>query len=504
MRRERRWIVACIVSFIALLGVALVLYRGRLEVGKLMQERSRKVLERARERLATADNDRRDVLALRHLARSLRIDAGNREAASLLCQLLVEHNWCPPLSPPLRYAGTRLLCAGFGPAGTHIIAIAEDGNLVQWDAETFQQFPNTALMPNRAGGDARTVFTSAAVSDDGKQIVASLAPAGKDNARAWAWSSEDKTYQPRELAGDFKDTIRSAAWNGDGSLLCLISTRPEQPARIFAFDGAKYVDKGGIDKAIAATYSPDGRSLATAAQGGIITLRDANILPPPSDGDPSLKKLIPENSSPDARILMLRFSDDGQQLGATGAREPARVWDLASGKSRIVRAKSQQDQVIRLDFAGDGRAGHRIAAGATGMVGIWETTNLDEMASAPICLDESMVYPIFSANGKTLLTMSGPFFTAMNTVRLWDTSFRKPVRDDGRPRFDGRNAPPWLADLAEAITGVRVTTDEDDSPPPTLSDVRRDARKKYGGKPFPEQYQILWDRFLREPEPKQP
>jgi WD40 repeat protein len=304
------------------------------------------------------------------------------------------------------------------------------------------------------------------------------------------------------LAADFKETIRSAAWNGDGSLLCLISGRPEMPARIFAFDGTNYIDKGGIDKAIAAAYSPDGRWLATAVQGGVITLRDAQVLPPPRDDDPSLKKLVPPDSSPEARVFMLRFSDDGQQLGATGMRERARVWDLATGESQFVVTKSQQDQILRLDFAADGRSGHRVAAGTNGMVGIWDVANLKQMAAEPICLEETMVFPMFSADGKTLLTMSGPFWTAMNTVRLWDTSFRKPVTDDGRPRFDGKNAPAWLPSLAEAITGVRVTTDEDDSPPPTLSDVRKDARNKFAGHSLPEQYQILWDRFLREPEAK--
>ena len=500
MRRERRWMVASIISFVALLGVAGILYRDRWNVGQAMQERSKSVLDKARKRLQATDNDRRDVQALRHLARSLRIDAGNREAASLLCELLIKHNWCPPLSPPLRYAGTRLLCAGFGSGGTDIVAIAEDGNLVRWNSQTFEP-KSLPLLPNRSGGEARAVFSSAAMSDDGKHLVVALAPAGKENARAWTWSSEDKTYHPRDLAGDFKDPIRSATWNADGSLLCLISTRPELPARIFAFDGTRYIDKGEIDKAITAAYSPDGRLLATAAQGAVITLRDANVLPPPRDDDPSLKKLIPEDSNLGARVFMLRFSDDGGQLAATGMREPARLWDLATGKSRIVEAKSKQDQIVRLDFADDGRGGHRVAAGANGMVGMWEASNLTEMIAEPVCLDEAMVYPLFSADGTRLLTVSGPFFTALNTVRLWDTSFRKPVTDDGRSRFDGKDAPAWLSELAEAITGVRVTSDEDDLlQPPTIGDVR----KKYAGTSFPPQYQIVWDRFLREPEVKSP
>jgi hypothetical protein len=88
----------------------------------------------------------------------------------------------------------------------------------------------------------------------------------------------------------------------------------------------------------------------------------------------------------------------------------------------------------------------------------------------------------------------------MNTVRLWDTSFHKPVTEAARYDFDGRSAPIWLSYLAEAITGVRVNNDEDDSPPPNLAKVR----KTYAASSVPDQYQIIWNRFMREPEPKQP
>jgi hypothetical protein len=495
MRRERRWIVAFVASFVALLCVAGYLLRGRLEVGKEMQDRSRTVLARARERLQAVDNDRREVHAVRHLARSLRIDPANSEAAALLCKLLMEHNWCPPISAPLRYAGARLLCAGFGPGDAEIIAIAEDGNLVRWDATTFEQ-TSAPLDPNRAGTEGRAVFSSAALSDDGKQIVVGFSPSGRENARVWMWSDDKRIYMPRDLTGDFKETIRTAVWNTDGSLLCLAPVRGDF-VRVFAFDGTNYVDKGAIEKATAAAYSPDGRLLATAAQGGTIFFRDARELPPPPDG-PTLKKLVPEESNPESRVSLLRFSDDGRLLAATGFRETARLWDLAAGQSRILQAKSRQDPILRVDFAADGPAGHRVAAGANGMVGIWETNDLGKMSSAPICLDEAFVYPSFNSQGTKLLTISGPFLTAMNTVRLWDTSFSKPVTDATRNDFDGRSAPIWLSYLAEAITGVRVNTDEDDSPPPNLAKVR----ETYAASSKPDQYQIIWNRFMREPDTK--
>lgn len=520
MRRLRGLGIAVLVLSLSLAGS---LYRSqslakeKLIIGAEMQKRSRHALKRAQERLEMRDNDRRAVFALRHLARSLRIDPANQEAATLLCELLVKNNWCPPISPAL-HSGTRLLCAGFGPHNREIIAVAEDGNLVRWNAETFEPVvPHLPLVPdkqsgdNRAvpgaaalSGDNRAVLSSAALSDDGKQIL--VMPL-RENVRVLTWAENDRVYQRREVSADFKETIRSAAWSPDGNSVCLFPMRPDLLPRVFAFDGRSYVDKGPVKDATAAAFSPNGQWLATVAQGGAVLIRDAQTLERAPE-TPELKtSLEPKEPGSSARISLLRFSDDSQQLGATSYRERARLWDLRTGESRLIYPKSKQDEIIRaVDFAAGGRGGEqRVAAGMNNMVGIWDTKNLDQPVAEPICVAEAMVYPTFNSDGTKILTVSGPAWTTLNTVRVWDASFRKPVTDDGRVRFDGKSAPLWLSELAEAITGVRVTTDEDDLPPPTLADVR----KNHAGKPFPEQYQIIWDRFLRDkqnaPEPaKQP
>lgn len=506
MRRERRLgLVALVltVSFAASLCLAGFLLWGQLKVGADMQERSRRVLQRARDRLAMQDNDRRAVFAMRHLARSLRIDPANQEAARLLCELLVKNNWCPPLSPALHYPEARLLCAAFGPQND-IIAIAEDGNLVRWHAETFAPKASISLASDKPAGENRTV-SSAAVSDDGKQILLTFPAATHENARVLAWSATARTYLAKGGPVNFRDSVRTASWSLDGNLLCLFPTRSEQPSRVFAFDGSNYLEKGKIPSATAGAISPDDRWVATVALGGAVQILDAQTLQPAPETAELKTSLASEELNPEARISFLRFSDDGRQVGATGMREPARLWDLRTGKSQKLRPKSRHDQIMRLDFAAGGRGEQRVAAGMNGMVGIWDTSKLDQLLAEPICVAEAMVHPTFNSDGTKLLTISGPFWTTMNTVRVWDTSFRKPVTDDGRVRFDGKAAPLWLSELAEAITGVRVTTDEDDLPPPTISDVR----KNHAGKPFPEQYQIIWDRFLRReqdaPEPaKQP
>lgn len=492
MRRERRLGIAALLltlSFAGALCLAGILYRGQLRIGADMQERSRRVLQRAYDKMAMPDNDRRAVFALRHLARALRIDPSNRAAAKLLCDLLVDNNWCPPISPSLHYPGTRLLCAGFGPQNREIIAIAEDGNLVRWNAETFASLPSISLTPDKSAG---AVLSSAALSDDGKQIVLAFLPAGREAARIWAWSGDDGAYHPRDAPVKFKDSIRSATWSHDGNLLCLFSGRFDQPAHVFSFDGSSYVERDPIPNVTAGAISPDDRWLATATQGGKVQIWDAQTLQPMPE-TPALKtSLVPEELNPEARIFFLRFSDDGHQLGATGMREPARLWDIRTGKSRTLRPKSPEDQIMRIDFAAGARGEQRVAAGMNGMVGIWNADKPDQRLAEPICVPEAMVYPTFNSDGTRIITVSGPFWTTMNTVRVWDTSFRKPITDVGRVRFDGESPPLWLSELAEAITGVRVTTDEDDLPPPTLADVRQ----KYAGTSFPKQYEIIWNRFL--------
>jgi WD40 repeat protein len=299
---------------------------------------------------------------------------------------------------------------------------------------------------------------------------------------------------------NFKDTIRSAIWSRDGNLLCVFPMRNEQPARVFTFDGTRYVEKGTIPEATAGAFSPDDRWLATVSQGARVQLRDAQTLQPAPETPERKTTFAPDPANPEARVLLLRFSDDGQHIAVTVMREPARLWDLRTGKMTELRPKWNQDQIIRVDFATGSGGEQRIAAGMNGMVGIWDTNNLKDLLAQPILLSEPTIYPVFNQNGTKLLTLSGPLWGTLNTVRVWDTSFRKPVTDDGRSRFDGKNAPPWLADLAEAMTGVRVTTDEDDKPPPTIADVR----EKHAGKPFSDQYQIIWDRFLKEHATAQP
>ena len=64
----------------------------------------------------------------------------------------------------------------------------------------------------------------------------------------------------------------------------------------------------------------------------------------------------------------------------------------------------------------------------------------------------------------------------MDTVRAWDVSLSRPPVDASKLRFTGKNPPPWLADLADAVAGMKVATEDDETPPLTFGsakDIRR-------------------------------
>jgi WD40 repeat protein len=372
---------------------------------------------------------------------------------------------------------------------------------VRWDAETFSLLPSIPLVPDKTQGESKPVLSSAVISEDGERILLTLLPAGTEDARVWAWSDFDHDYHLSGASLNFKDTVRSASWSRDGNSLYIFPMQFDQAeCRVFSFDGGRYQEKSNIAKVSAGAISPDDRWLATASKGGKVQIWDAQTLQEVPE-TPSLKtSLVPEEFNPETRILFLSFSRDGQQLGATARNESARLWDLHSGKSRALRPKSPQDQIVRIAFAAGRRGEQRVAMGMSGMVAILDTDKLDQL-SEPICVPEVTVFPMFNSDGTRIITLSGPLRTTMNMLRVWDTSFRKPVTDAGGNHFDGKSPPQWLSELADAITGGRLTTDDDDLQPPTLSDLRT----KYANSSYPDQYQIIWNRFLgRDQGPSKP
>ena len=499
LRRERRLGITALVLTVCFAGAlcfAGILLRGRMKTGQRVQERSRHLVQLANERLSRTDDDRRHVVALRQLARAMKLDPGNAEAARLASHLLVEKNWCPPLSQPLRYTNSPLLCVGLSPDSREIVAVAADGNLVRWSSNNYEQLASQPLVRDKMSPENKKVLDSAALSRDGKRILIALSPPTREKLRVCNWSEHDASYRSSVTTLDFKEAIRSVAWSHDGNLLCLIPQRfvGQSICRIFTFEGSDYKEKARLDDVTAADLSPDDSRLAIAKLGGQVQLLDLATLQPLPAGPDNVTTLEPPEQNPDTRYFYLMFSGDGKEVAATAMREPARIWSIRDGALRWLKPKSQADQIMRIAFA---PSGHVIAAGVTGklgMIGLWDTAQLEQLQSEPMCFNDAIVFPNFSRDGKTIVSLSGSSWMAMDTVRVWDVSLSRPPSDPSKLRFTGKKAPGWLADLADAVSGMKVATEDDDTVPVVLSDVK----KENAGKAMAKEYEPVWNRFFAD------
>ena len=495
MRHQRRLGITALVlllCFAGALSLAGILAFDKLTTGAGAQEKSRYLVHiKARAQLSDQNNDRRHVFALRQLARALRLDPGNKEAAQIISTLLMEKSWCPPLSPPLHYSRSPLLCAAFSPQDRYIVAVSRDGNLVCWDARNFKS-ESLPLVPTKSSAENRLVLSSAGISEDGARIVVGLtrAPDRSDNALAFLWSETDKVYK-NVASVEFQDNFRSVAWSRDGNMLVLVLQRDRPSCRVFVLEGNVYKFKTELSGVTAADISPDNRYLATGESGGRVQLLDTQTLATVPES-PELKTIFePEVKNPDARVSFLNFSSDGQELAVGAMRESARVLNLRTGQSRKIEPKSPKDRILRADFASGAGGGPRLAAGMNGMVVLWDTNKLESFLAEPMCVHDPFVYPTFSSDGQKLITLAGPFWMTMETVRVWDTSLRHAPAQN--VQFNGKRAPAWLPDLADAVTGREQDhIDGEEGEVPTFSELRR----LHAGTPISEQYRPLWDRFL--------
>jgi conflict system STAND superfamily ATPase len=492
MRRERRLGITALVLTICFAGalvLAGILAFGKFRTGAEAQTRSRTSFAYAQKKLARSDDDRRNVYALRSLARALRSDPGNRNAAKLVCQLLVEKNWCVPLSQPLHYPESLLVSVGISPDNREIVAVAQDGNLVRWRADNFEKLTSLPLLPDKSKGPNK--LASAAFSRDGRRILVTMG--NRENARVCNWSDHDAAYRPSVATVEFKETVRSLSWSHDGDLLFVFPMRMDQTiCRVFTLDGRSFRERPPIPNATAADLSPDDKWLAIAEPGGRVQLWDPRTLQP-APPTPELKTTLePAEANPETRYFSLVFSSDGQELAATAMMEPARLWNLRDGTIKLLKPRSSRDQIRRFAFAPGNGKDRTIAVAMNGMVQLWNAPQLDQMRSEPICVPDAFVFPTFSSDGKTMLTLSGSFWNSMDTVRAWDVSFSRPALDASKLRFTGKNPPVWLAELADAITGLRVVSEDDETPTLVLSELR----KKYAGTSMPEEYKPVWDRFF--------
>jgi WD40 repeat protein len=389
--------------------------------------------------------------------------------------------------------------ARFLPDGRRFVAATMDGSTRLWEAVPSCFAPKVFL--------ERLELSGGSLSPDGALVALVV----KANSFRILDAAKGEPVVA-ELLHALQE-IRSVRWSLDSR--CVVTASINGTARIWNARAGQAVGDpiphaGPLSYA---EFSPNGRWLATASEDGTARIWNATNGRPASpplkhdrvvqrarfnpDGtllvSASLDRTVRFWSVPEGREVgaaltnELDFSDavfspDGQRVGTMGKAAYAQIWDVQSRRELTPRLR-HAGYVSTIRFSPDSR---RVVTGSSdGTARVWDART-GQPISRPLRHREEITVAEFSPDGRFVLTAS-----IDATARLWDAETGHAVSDpfrheqrivagewarDGRrfltvsydrtgrlwPVFlapDGQ-APSWLADLAEATGGLRLTGEE--------------------------------------------
>jgi hypothetical protein len=454
----------------------------------------------------------------------------NIEAARLACELLYGKNWwCVPIISSLHhdYSSTNaVLCAAtFGPKDSRgkIFAVSEDGQLLVWregkPALRKDKILFTAGQPSGTENEKERAPTPAAAffSDDGKWLViippdstpvasanpSSPDPGGLPNpqeqpvmAEIWHWSSALDSYErvQQEIKLNGRNPFRTVVWNSNSTAFAVTSYSlgwTNSFCQVFKREGYSYVpisevsDRFTTSKVVAPCFDIHNRWLATASydgSGGKVELWD-----PVTFAHTEIATGAKPPYPLDGRAASIGSGPAENELTITTYGQPSQVLDLTTGKFRqSFSPPTRRDQNMRIIF-GPERSGRRQEEIILYRRMI-PADNADTPRSEPICFQGTVANAEISDDGKSVMTLSGDTLNALDTIRIWSAPLPDPPPDADNRRFTGRDAPPWLADLAELVCGLE--TPSSDKEMPTCEQITENARREER-----DEYRRIWQRF---------
>jgi eukaryotic-like serine/threonine-protein kinase len=314
--------------------------------------------------------------------------------------------------------GRRLATSSHGnPGGSQPVAV--------WNVLTGQRL---GTLPTRSHLPSIMVFTP-----DGRSLIVTL-----DRApRIWHLDPGPEPPPPQ----GHKDEAWSVAFAADGKALATGSDDTDDPQTVKLWDpssGRLIRGWHGGDGTVAAlAFSPDGLTLAS----GHVSRSDHVRLWETASG--RLLRTFPGHTG---KVRTVSFSPDGLTLATAGGDRTVRLWDVATGCSRVLVGHT--DAIRKVAFAPDGRA---LATASTDRsVRLWDvaTGKLVRVETGP----DKLVAVAFAADGATLATADE---TGVVKIRdAHDLAVVRTIRGESDQLFDLAFTPDGRSLATSGLSGV--------------------------------------------------
>ena len=128
-----------------------------------------------------------------------------------------------------------------------------------------------------------------------------------------------------------------------------------------------------------------------------------------------------------------------------------RILNIRDGKVTPIPPPTFRDQFMRLVVGPGDFATRLVAKSLYGRVEVAKGARMQEPAE-PVVFRGSIGIPQFSSDGQRLLILSGGILNVFDSMRLIDVSPLYRPQEAAPEKFEEKPAPPWLADIASAVS----------------------------------------------------
>ncbi len=358
----------------------------------------------------------------------------------------------------------------YSPNGSSLVSGSKDGTILLWDPATYQLKASLTGYPDAIAFSPDSSTLAIATQD--KKIVLYDAVSGEhkltltehtDEVYSLVFNPDGRTFAGiggdstillwDAVTGEHLQTITrhtrsvsSISFNPDGNRLAtagnadrgtigdkiirIWNVHSEDLQSTFKVPLAQWIEGDIRIFADAISYSPDGKTLASASEDGTIRLWDVEAEKPRATTFEGLKGLQTDEPLQEYSIdgFVLAYSPDGKTLATSSRFFPfdrdttIQLWDAVTCKHKTTLTTEGCGTILSIAFSPDSRilaGGDSLAsADGGGNVYLWDVSN-GELKTTLTGHREIYVYSVaFSPDGRTLA--SGARYGEDGEVYLWD------------------------------------------------------------------------------------